>query len=58
MIMPCATSIKLAWLVGVLILTAGVATANEDGKYPDLRGQWRGVLRTVTVLRVAHGHGI
>ena len=43
--------ITLASLAGALVLTAGVATANEDGKYPDLRGQWRGVLRTVTVFK-------
>jgi len=55
--MLCASSIlrglpiTLASLAGALVLTAGVATANEDGKYPDLRGQWRGVLRTVTVFK-------
>src|SRR5258708_38270923 len=32
-------------------LGVSAAAAGEQGKYPDLRGQWAGVLRTATGLK-------
>jgi len=46
-----AVAMKVTWLVAVLALTMNAAAAGEEGKYPDLRGQWAGVLRTVTGLK-------
>src|SRR5258707_1696741 len=50
-IMPEGTSrqtiaLKTALLITALVMTVGVATADDDGKYPDLRGQWTGILRS------------
>jgi hypothetical protein len=42
---------KVMWLVAALALTLSAAAAGEEGKYPDLRGQWAGVLRTTTGLK-------
>jgi hypothetical protein len=35
-----------ALLVLALAVVPDIATAGDEGKYPDLRGQWMGVLRT------------
>jgi hypothetical protein len=45
-----ATVLKTASLITALLLTADIAAAGEEAKYPDLRGQWLGVLRTVAGL--------
>src|SRR5262249_23920448 len=46
---------KVTWLSVALTLGVGVgvgaAAAGEEGKYPDVRGQGTGVLRTVTGLK-------
>jgi hypothetical protein len=47
----CTTATKMAWIAAALALSVGAATAAEEGKYPDLRGQWAGVLRTATGLK-------
>ena len=46
-----AIAMKVTWLVAALALTVSAAAAGEEGKYPDLRGQWAGVLRTATGLK-------
>src|SRR5260370_30268799 len=46
-----AIAMKVTWLVAALALTVSAAAAGEQGKYPDLRGQWAGVLRTATGLK-------
>src|SRR5258708_32769146 len=38
--------LKPALLIAALVITWGVAAAGEDDKYPDLRGQWTGILRS------------
>ena len=45
-----ATALKSASLLAALLLTGRLAGAGEEVKYPDLRGQWLGVLRTVAGL--------
>jgi hypothetical protein len=42
---------KMAWLAAALALNAGAATGGEANRYPDLRGQWTGVLRTATGMK-------
>jgi hypothetical protein len=37
-------------LISLLIVTIGPAMAGEEPKYPDLRGQWTGILRRVAGL--------
>jgi len=44
-----ATVCKAALIGAALVVTAGAATG-EESKYPDLRGQWLGVLRAVQGL--------
>jgi hypothetical protein len=41
---------KTALLLAALTVTISATRATEDGKYPDLRGQWTGVMRTVQGL--------
>jgi hypothetical protein len=36
--------------IAALVMTMDAAGAAEAGQYPDLRGQWRGILRTVAGL--------
>jgi hypothetical protein len=38
--------LKGALLITTLAVTVGVAAAGEEAKYPDLRGQWIGILRS------------
>src|SRR5216684_1230824 len=38
--------LKAALLIATLVTAMGLATAAEEGKYPDLRGQWTGILRS------------
>jgi hypothetical protein len=45
-----AITMKVTLLIATLVMTVGVATAGEEPKYPDLRGQWSGILRTVQGL--------
>jgi hypothetical protein len=45
-----ATVLKTVSLITALLLTGRAAAAGEEAKYPDLRGQWLGVLRTVAGL--------
>jgi hypothetical protein len=40
-----------ASMTAALAVTMGIAMAGEEAKYPDLRGQWAGVLRTVAGLK-------
>ena len=51
------TAVKVATLMGALATVALItvlgtvgARSGEDAKYPDMRGQWNGVLRTVQGL--------
>src|ERR1700740_2550881 len=37
---------KTAMIIAALLATMAGAAAAEEGKYPDLRGQWTGVLRS------------
>jgi hypothetical protein len=37
---------RAAFRAAVLVMTMGAAAADEDGKYPELQGQWNGILRT------------
>jgi hypothetical protein len=43
-----AAVLKAAVLVTALVMMTGAAAAGEDVKYPDLRGQWNGILRRST----------
>jgi len=38
--------LKAALLIATQVMTMGLATAAEEGKFPDLRGQWTGILRS------------
>src|SRR5258708_22237904 len=41
-----ALALKVAPLAAALAMVAGTVAAGEEIKYPDWKGQWRGVLRT------------
>jgi hypothetical protein len=41
-----ARSLTAVLLISVLVTTTGTAAAADEGKYPDWRGQWTGILRS------------
>jgi hypothetical protein len=43
-----ALALKVAPLAAALAMVVGAAAAGEEIKYPDWKGQWRGVLRAGT----------
>jgi hypothetical protein len=45
-----ALALRTAPLMAALLVTMTAASAAEDAKYPDLRGQWTGILRRVAGL--------
>jgi hypothetical protein len=45
-----AIASRAALLIVALAVTTDISTAAEEGKYPDWRGQWNGVLRRVPGL--------
>jgi len=45
-----AIALKAAPLVAAFVTTIAIAGAGDEAKYPDLRGQWTGILRRVPGL--------
>jgi hypothetical protein len=43
-----ALALKVVLLAAALVLAVDAVTAGEEIKYPDWKGQWRGVLRVGT----------